>query len=189
MKKRGDSGEAGYSIVEVLVGITLLAIVLLAADRGAIGTLSAAALGREHSVATGLVTAAMAEAVALPFADVENGLDPTADSSFSTDHNIVASGVTNCDATPPTSGYVLKLNGVVTPTATSSVPVCNVKTSEAPFVPHVSSVNEGITYTLYTYPTTDTASPGIVTVVVVVTWKAPNGSIQKVVGEDAIAAP
>ncbi len=186
---RGKSSEGGYSIVEMLVGISLLAIILLAAARGAIATLSAATLAKEHSVATGLVTAAMAETVALPFTDLENGLNPTGDSGFSTDPSIVASGVTNCDATPPTSGYVLKLNGSVTPTATSSVPVCNGNTSEAPLVPHISSVNEGITYTIYTYPTTDTASPGIVTVVVVVTWKAPNGGIQKVVGEDGIAAP
>jgi hypothetical protein len=87
------------------------------------------------------------------------------------------------------SGYVLKLNGSVTPTATSSIPVCNLNASEAPLVPHISTVNEGVTYTVYAYPTTDTAAPGIVTVVVVVTWKAPNGEIQKVVGEDGIAAP
>ena len=87
------------------------------------------------------------------------------------------------------SGYVLKLNGSVTPTATSSIPVCNLNASEAPLVPHISTVNEDVTYTVYAYPTTDTAAPGIVTVVVVVTWKAPNGEIQKVVGEDRIAAP
>ena len=187
---RGDSGEGGYSIIEVLVGITLLAVVLLAADRGAMGTLSAATVAKEHSVATGLVTSAMAQAVALPFADLDNGgLNPTGDTTFSTDPNIVASGTTNCAATPPTSGYVLKLNGSVIPNATSSIPVCNPNTSESPLVPHVSVVKEGITYTVRTYPTTDTAAPGLVTVVVVVTWKGPGGGIQKLVGEDGIAAP
>ena len=99
--------------------------------------------------------------------------------SFSTDPNIVKSG----------SNYLLELNGSVVPTATSTIPVSNTNSSETPIVPHVSTVNEGITYTVYTYPTTDTAAPGLVTVVVVVTWKAPNGGAQRVVGEDGIAAP
>ncbi len=51
------------------------------------------------------------------------------------------------------SGYVLKLNGSVTPTATSSIPVCNLNASEAPLVPHISTVNEDVTYTVYAYPT------------------------------------
>jgi prepilin-type N-terminal cleavage/methylation domain-containing protein len=185
---RGNDDQ-GFSLIEVLVALTLIAVIFVAADRGAIEGLSAAALVKERSVASGLMTSAMAEAIALPFSDLENGLNPTTDTSFATDPNIVASGSTNCSATPPTSGYELKLKGSVVPTSTSTIPVCNTKTSDAPLVPHVSTVLEGINYNVYAYPTTSTSAPGLVTVVVVVTWKSPTGNAQQVVGEDGVAAP
>jgi type II secretory pathway pseudopilin PulG len=177
-RARDDTNEAGYSIVESLVGISLLAVVLLAADRGAIGSLSAATVAKEHSVATGLVTSATAQAVALPFADLQSGLNPSVDSLL-TDPNIVKSG----------SNYLLELNGSVVPTADSTIAVSNTKNPESPLVPHVTTVNEGIRYTVSTYPTTAPSAPGLVTVVVVVSWKAPTGGIEKVVSEDGIAAP
>ena len=104
--KHDDLADAGYSIVEVLLAITILAVVLLAAARGVMGGLYAASVAKEHSVAAGLMSAAMAEAVALPISDLENGLNPTVD-NLANDPNITTSGSTNCSATPPTSGYVL----------------------------------------------------------------------------------
>ena len=173
-----DRSEEGNSLIEVLVAITLLAGIMLAANRGAIGALTAAAVAKEHSVASGLVSASVAEAVALPFADLESGLNPTVD-TLANDANIVKSG----------SNYVLELNGTIVPSSTSTIPVSNSKTSETPIVPHVSTVNEGIPYTVDTYPTMSTSAPGLVTVVVVVSWKSPTGGTEQVVGEDAIAAP
>ena len=187
-RKHDDFADAGYSIVEVLLAITILAVVLLAAARGVMGGLYAASVAKEHSLATGLMSAAMAEAVALPISDLENGLNPTVD-NLANDPNITTSGSTNCSATPPTSGYVLELGGSVAPTSTSTIPVCNTNTSESPLVPHVSVISAGISYTVRTYPTTSTLTPGLVTMVVVVTWKAPSGGTQRVVGEDGIAAP
>jgi prepilin-type N-terminal cleavage/methylation domain-containing protein len=183
-----ENDNRGFTLIEVIVALAVLAIVLLAADRGAVESLSATAVAQEHSVASGLVTSTMAQAVALPFSDLKSGLNPSVD-SLSSDSNVLASGTTNCSASPATSGYVLELNGSITPSSTSTIPVCNTNTSEAPLVPHVSTVKEGITYTVHTYPTMSTSAPGLVTVVVVVTWKSPTGGIQRVVGEDAIAAP
>ena len=170
--------DRGSTLIETLLGITLLAIILLAATRGAIGSLSAASIGKERSVATGIMSAAMAQAVALPFPYLVSGLNPTAD-SLANDPNIVKSG----------SSYMLELHGNIAPTAASTIPVSNTNSSEPPLVPHVAAVLEGINYTVDTYPTTSTSTPGLVTVVVIVTWKSPTGGKDQVVGEDGIAAP
>ena len=52
--KHDDLADAGYSIVEVLLAITILAVVLLAAARGVMGERYAASVAKEHSVATRL---------------------------------------------------------------------------------------------------------------------------------------
>ena len=176
--RRSGCDDRGSSLIETLVGVTLLAIFLLAATRGAIVSLSAASIGKERSDATGIMNAAMAQVVALPFPYLVSGLNPTAD-SLANDPNIVKSG----------SSYVLELNGNIAPTAASTIPVSNTNSSEPPLVPHVAAVLEGINYTVHTYPTTSTSAPGLVTVVVIVTWKSPTGGTDDIVGEDGIAAP
>ena len=170
--------DKGSTLIETLLSISLLAIILLAATRGAIGSLSAASIGKERSDATGIMSVAMAQAVALPFAYLQSGLNTSAD-SLANDSNIVKSG----------SSYVLELNGNIAPTAASTIPVSNTNSPEPPLVPHVVAVLEGINYTVHTYPTTSTSTPGLVTVVVIVTWKSPTGGKDQVVGEDGIAAP
>ena len=42
--------DEGFTIIEVLVAITLLTVVLLAVERGSIVDLSAASVAKEHSV-------------------------------------------------------------------------------------------------------------------------------------------
>jgi hypothetical protein len=84
---------------------------------------------------------------------------------------------------------MLELHGNIAPTAASTIPVSNTNSSEPPLVPHVAAVLEGINYTVDTYPTTSTSTPGLVTVVVIVTWTSPTGGKDQVVGEDGIAAP
>jgi len=135
---------------------------------------SAASLGREHAVATSLVSGDIAQVVALPFVDVRAGLNPTAE-SLPADTNI-----TNCVGT----SCVLTLSGVTIGT----IPTTNTNTSDAPLVPHRSTVTIGIPYTVSTYPTTST-TPKLMTVTVVVTWKSPTGGTAKVVGQTQIAAP
>ena len=50
---RTPDSEAGTGIVEALVGVSLLSVVLLAADRGGVGSLSTAVVAKEHSVGLG----------------------------------------------------------------------------------------------------------------------------------------
>ncbi|MHB1988088.1 MAG: type IV pilus modification PilV family protein [Acidimicrobiales bacterium] len=183
--RRGDQG--GFTIIEVLVAMSILSVVLLGAERAVVESMSAATVEKEHSIATGLVTSAMAQAVAIKFQDLQDGLNPNA---------MCGTPSVNCLSNDPYvqlvgSSYVLKLNGAIVPTSTSTIPVSNTNTAEAPIVPEmeVSTVNQGIPYTVYTYPTVAASAPGLVTVVVIVTWRSPTGGIDRVVGEDGIGQP
>ena len=170
MKKRDDAKDGGLTMVEVLVAITLLTVVLVVVVRGAVGALQAASVAKEHAVATSLISGDVAALGALPFSDLEAGLNPSVD-ALSTDANITKSGST----------YTFKLNGATLLTA-------NAKTSEAPLVPHISTVSVGIPFKVATYPTASSSS-NLVTVTVVVTWKSPTGSTLQAVGQSQISPP
>lgn len=178
-KREFDDG--GFTVVEAAVAFLLITGVLLGAAYGVITSMAASALAKEHSVATGLANQAMAEAVAIPFGELENGLNP---------NETCGTPPSQCLASDPnvvdTAGvYTLRLNGAVVPTATSTIPTSNTVT----YVPEISTVTEGITYTVYTYPTTSAAAAGIVTVIVIVTWTTPSGTTARVTAEDGIAQP
>jgi hypothetical protein len=174
-----DRTEEGFSLVEVVIGVALFTIVLLGTDLGAVVTMSSALSVREHSIATSLVSATVAEVEALPFSAVQAGLDPTAD-SLTADPNIGT--VVNEDQTD----YVLNLNG-------ATIAACGTTSPESPLVPHVTTVTSGITYHVAVYPTVASASctsnPQVVMVVVVVKWTSPTGAVAEVTGETGIAAP
>jgi hypothetical protein len=111
----------------------------------------------------------VADMTSLPFADLTAGLNPTVD-TLSNDPNIHVSGST----------YTLTLTGATLATT-------NANSSESPLVPHITTTTVGIPYTVATYP--EAISNGVVTVVVIVTWRSALGGIGKVVGETEIAAP
>jgi len=68
-RERADRGaDDGFGLVEVLVSMMLLAVVLVAVGAGMLYALRAAAVSREHSVATGLLGAAEAQVQALSYA-------------------------------------------------------------------------------------------------------------------------
>jgi len=171
VQSRAVRGDEGFSIIEALVAVTLLTVALLAVERGSIAAISAASVAKEHSVASSLVSGDIAQLVALPFTDVQAGLNPTVD-SLTSDPNITKSG----------SNYIFTLTG-------ATIATTNAKTSEAPLVPHIATVTVGIPFTVSTYPTTSSATPGLVTVTVIVTWKLPTGGTSRVVGQTQIAAP
>lgn len=184
---RPEDDEGGFTLVEVLVAMTLLAVVLLGAERAVTDSMTASLLAKEHSVATGLASQAVAQAVAIPFQDLEEGLNPNVDCT--------ALGGGNCLAHDPyviTSGskYEFSLDGSTDlPNSGSYIPTSNSNSSEAPIVPEVTTVTQGITYTVYSYPTVTSASSKLVTLVVVVTWPSPSGGTARVVSEDAIGQP
>ncbi len=60
IERRAD--QSGFTIVESLVAATFLTLVLVAAEWGVIGTMSAASVAREYSEATSLVAQTVAQA-------------------------------------------------------------------------------------------------------------------------------
>lgn len=171
---RSKAGDDGFALIEALVAIVILAVVLIAAEWGVATALSASSSAKYHDIASGLVSSTMASALALPFPELQAGLNPSVD-DLSNDPNITAvisGGVTS---------YVLNLTGATIATSGTSA-------SESPLVPHMTSVTDGVTFHVATYPTISSASPGLVTVVVVVSWSS-GGESNQVVGEQGVASP
>jgi len=166
-----DGSEEGFSIVEVLIAISLLAMVLLGVLRGAVASLTAASVAKEEAVASSLVSGDIAQVVGLPFSSLQAGLNPSVDSLLSDPNISLVSG-----------NYIFNPTGATIPTTNSS-------SSQTPLVPHIMTVTVGIPYKVATYPTVNSSAPGLVTVTVIVSWKSPTGQTLKSVGETAVAAP
>lgn len=168
--------------------MTILTLVLLGVEWAAIGAMSGAALAREHSDAASLVTQTIAEAEALPFSELQAGLDPSSggDSSFTTDSNIVSVPTTTCS-----SGYQLALNSsCLEATNTSACQgVTDPPPCETPIVPHiVTETLQGVSFSVATYPTV-ASTAGVVNVVVEVKWHSPTGNEAHVTGAVGVVAP
>jgi Tfp pilus assembly protein PilV len=168
--------DAGFGLLEALVALFVLALVLVGVERGAIATIQASAFNRQHVVATGIVTEALAQAETLPFTSLEEGIDSAVGPPLSSDPNVET--VTG----PSGTSYVYRGNGQVISTSGTDA-------SEAPFAPYATTVTNGIDYDVSTYPTTTASAPGVVTVTVVVTWRTFSGATGRVSGETRIAAP
>jgi hypothetical protein len=156
-------------LLEVVIGFSLFCVVILAASSGSVASMASASVAHERFIASTLVSQDIATATTLPFADLEAGLNPTVE-SLTSDPNIQLVG----------SSYVLKLTG-------GSLATSNTNTSEAPLVPHISTVTVGIPYKVATYPVA--TSTDLVTLCVVVSWTSAASQTSQVVGEIQIAAP
>jgi hypothetical protein len=176
----GARPDDGFTLAEAVIAMLLLSLVIIGAEWGVIGTLSAASLNKQHSVATGLVASTISELEALPFSELEQGLDPSWDyshgASLAGDSNVTVSGGT----------YHLNIDNKATILTSQS---CSSSCTDAPLVPHVSSVVVGgMTYKVSVYPTA-TSTSGLVNVVVVVSWVPPDGGSARVVGDVQVAKP
>jgi hypothetical protein len=167
----GAAGEDGSTLIEIVVGFALLAVVVLATASGIMAATAAAATAQQREVAATLISGDIAKIEALPFADVTAGLNPSSD-SLSSDANIQVSGST----------YTLKLTGATLATT-------NTKTSDAPLVPHIStSTVDTLNYQVATYP--EQSSSGAITVVVIVSWTSSiDATKAQMVGETVVATP
>ena len=173
--RRRTSGTCAHNVdgsilLEVLIAFSLFAVVILAAGSGLLFSTAAASSAQQRAVAFTLVSADIANATSLPFADLTAGLNPSVD-SLSTDTNVQTSGST----------YTLKLTGATLATT-------NTNSSESPLVPHITTITaSNISYKVATYP--EMISSGVVTVVVIVSWTSALGGKAQVVGESQVAAP
>ncbi|MHB1509133.1 MAG: type IV pilus modification PilV family protein [Acidimicrobiales bacterium] len=175
MSRYSVDEDDGFSLVELVVALTILAVAMLGVGEGLLATMVGSSVARERSVATALVSGDIAKVESLPFAALEAGLNPSVD-SLGADPEI-ASTVSGTG-----TSYVFKPTGATIP-ATSSA------STEPPLVPHVATVTLSIPYKVATYPTVDTSTPGLVTVVVVVSWTTPSGNTVSLTGEAEVSAP
>lgn len=154
---RARKGQAGFTIVEMMIALVILAMVMLSLAYVGSGSLADVSYASQRQQATGLANKAIEEVRALPFATVENGLSST---DLSSDSNIVACG----------SNYCYK--GEQIPTYTAS------GISAEPLVPHHQQTfgpYGGVTYTVSAYVTyyDNQTTAGIYRLTVVVTWNHP----------------
>jgi len=163
------SSAEGSTLIEVLIGSSLFAVVILATGSGTMFSTASASIAQQRSVAATLVSRDVATTESLPFADLTAGLNPSVD-PLATDPNVQTVGST----------YVLKSTG-------ATLATLNTKSSESPLVPHVATVTVRIPYKVATYPSV--SSSGLVTLVVVVTWTSALGGSAQLVGETQVAAP
>jgi type II secretory pathway pseudopilin PulG len=179
------SEDGGFGLIETVIALSLLAVVILGTTWALIGTLSAATVAKQRDVATGLAQGAIAAALAIPYPDLSEGLNPSVD-ALSGDSNITTgASVTVCGQQ---TSYTLKSTG-------APIFASNSKSSEAPIVPHVQSTTEdGVAYKVATYPTANTTNPAtancnLVELVSVVSWTTAQGAAEQLVDQTTVASP
>jgi len=67
--------ETGFTLIEVVIAFSILGILFLAIEWAAIGGSTASATAAQRATATSLASQAIAQAQALPFADLQAGLN------------------------------------------------------------------------------------------------------------------
>ncbi|MCL4499767.1 MAG: prepilin-type N-terminal cleavage/methylation domain-containing protein [Chloroflexi bacterium] len=162
--------EAGFSLIEVLVAFTVLAIAFVAIEGGAIGSITASVTAGQRSTATGLAAQAMAEAQALPFACLEKGLDTNLQTASSSWPKFIVPNsegsynleLPNANGTTTNAGIILDNN-------------VNSACALPPLVPFgsVQHPGGGISYDVAVFPTVDPTNSNLVTVTALVRWSAP----------------
>lgn len=156
--------ETGFTLIEVVVAITILALVFFAVEWASAETTTASVSATQLATESSLATQAIAEAEALPFADLQAGASPTYDTNWALNH--AGSALLEWPQVTYSGGtYTLTLG----PTVCSPVVVCTVLATntatngEAPVVPFVSTHTLGnvkykvavFTTPVYLHPTLD----------------------------------
>jgi hypothetical protein len=155
-------------LIEVLLAFTILGILFFAVERAAIGGVTASSVAAQRATATSLATQAIAEAQALPFADLQMGLNSSQlQAAMGSWPEVAPSGGGN---------YTLQLSGV------SPLPILVANSAvggQQPLVPFSSVVQlGGISYAVGVFPTGTGSPPSLVTVTAIVSWVgAPNRTL------------
>jgi prepilin-type N-terminal cleavage/methylation domain-containing protein len=159
-------GETGFTLIEVVIAFTILGVLFLAIEWAAIGGSTASVTAAQRATATSLAAQAIAQAQALPFADLKLGLNSSQ-----------LSAVLACSSWPEVTSsgviYYLQLPG--TPRVT--ILTANTATAgEAPLVPLSCPPSQqvgGVTYNIAVFPSPVTGNAALVTLTAIVTWSAP----------------
>ena len=176
-RSQRSRGDEGVGLVEVLVGLAVLLVssVPVASLMG--NSMESVAASQQRILAAQLLSEAIQQAEALPYADVAKGLNPV-DIESGGDPLIAASG---------TGGWVYLPTGAPLVADSGS-------TYEPPLVPYRSTVSEdGTAFTVAAYPTLDGAGSGgvqqMTSLAVWVSWKGTSGSSQDVTASTTVYSP
>jgi type II secretory pathway pseudopilin PulG len=106
IRARVRDGEEGFTIVELMVALSLIVVLLVALAYTATIAFSDVALARQRQSANGLASQVIEEVRALPFDTLKKGLSSN-DPTIATDTNITACGTDKCYKSEPIpmSGY------------------------------------------------------------------------------------
>jgi type II secretory pathway pseudopilin PulG len=175
--------ETGFTLIEVLLAFTIIGVLFFAVEWAAIGSVAASSVAAQRATATSLATQAIAEAQALPFTDLQSGLNCSQlHAAMGSWPEVAQSGSSCLNYT-----YTLQLSGL------SPVPilVANSATSgQQPLVPFSSTVQlGGISYAIGVFPTGTGSPPSLVTVTAIVSWVgAPNHTHTTAVAQAVVGA-
>jgi len=198
--RRLDS--SGFSLLEVLIALVVLAIVVGSVAEILVSQLSSTIAAKDEAVAQGQLTKAMAEVRAIPYSTLLKGLD-TSDTTTDT-ANIHKTGATwtLLDSALRSTGTGEEiLHSAVSATTPPSTP-------PPPLYPHKSTHTiNGTPFSVATFPTqyetppvharspapTPTTShppavvPGIVRLTIIVSWKQGSAGVHQITGQSLIS--
>ena len=175
--------ETGFTLIEVLLAFTIIGVLFFAVEWAAIGSVAASSVAAQRATATSLATQAIAEAQALPFADLQSGLNScqlyAAMGSWQPE---VAKSGTDCT----NYTYTLQLSGLSLPILVAY----GAPSGQQPLVPFSSTVQlGGISYAIGVFPTGTGSPPSLVTVTAIVSWVgAPNHTHTTAVAQAVVGA-
>jgi prepilin-type N-terminal cleavage/methylation domain-containing protein len=101
--KRLHRDDSGFTLVELMMALFVLSIVMTSVAYTATIAFKHAGIARQRETGSGFAMKYYQEALALPFNAIKLGLNPTLDSTYAGDTNIVASSATL--ATPVLGGW------------------------------------------------------------------------------------
>jgi len=174
---RHFSGEAGVGLVEVLVGLAVLSMTSVPVASLLQSSMASVAASQDRILAAQLLSEAIQQAQALPYADVVKGLNP-GELTAGGDPLIAASGGGSWVYVPTGAPIVADSQA----------------TYEPPLVPYRHEVFEdGTTFTVAVYPTLDgTGSDGpeqMTSLAVWVYWNGGPGSREDVTASTTLYSP
>ena len=162
LRRRVHREDEGFTLIEMMVALAVLFIVMSSVVYTATRAFTYIGVARQRETAMSFAVKYYQQALALPFAQVKNGLYPTLDSTYSTDANIVTDSATckthgvnsPCMKVPNATTY----ENLYVTTAPAGTP-CSGGSQVIPLCPHVwtdtltAGSGSGTTYTTKVYVT------------------------------------
>lgn len=181
-RQRHRRGEAGFSLVEVIVALAVLAIVLTGVGIEIGVQSSAINQSRNKQAAQGLLDKALAEVRALPYTDVKSGLktSDTTTTGTKTVTHIKKTGTVWTFTDPGLAATGETVLHSTYPDTTPPVPLYKHTASTAT----VNKVNN-LQFSVSTFPTT-TSTSTVLRVTVIVSWTTPEHHVAKSINSQTL---